>query len=306
MVETIELRDIRVFLTLADELHFGRTAERLGCTASRVSQTIRLLETRLGAALFDRTSRSVRLTPLGEQLVRTSGPAYAQFEKALTEAHEAAHGVAGTLRLGMYSPVVGGAHLVDIIKTFEERHPACSVQVIDTGFRGDQFEWLRRGDLDVLAMRLPVSNPDVVIGPVLSHEDRVIAVATNHALAREQSITLEDLGDCVATDCPTLPRELMDAFVPETTSTGRKIVRRNVWTLQEAITLVALGEVVHPTVRSFADYHGQPGITIVPISDLPASETALMWLRANTSANVTAFADAATAICGSAGTRRSP
>jgi DNA-binding transcriptional LysR family regulator len=65
MRPALELREIRAFLTLAEELHFGRTAERLELTPSRVSQTIRTLETRVGGRLFERTSRRVRLTTTG-------------------------------------------------------------------------------------------------------------------------------------------------------------------------------------------------------------------------------------------------
>ena len=68
MWQTVELREIRVFLTLTEELHFGRTAERLGLTQSRVSQTLRALERSLGDRLVDRTSRRVTLTPAGERL----------------------------------------------------------------------------------------------------------------------------------------------------------------------------------------------------------------------------------------------
>src|SRR5215207_8768024 len=104
MWSSVGLREIRAFLTLAEELHYGRTAERLGVTPSRVSQTIRLLETRVGGKLFDRTSRRVRLTPLGERLRDDAAPAYEQLRRAYAAAQEIATGVAGTLRLGMYTP----------------------------------------------------------------------------------------------------------------------------------------------------------------------------------------------------------
>jgi DNA-binding transcriptional LysR family regulator len=64
----VELREIEMFLALAEELHFGRTAERLYVSQSRVSQVIQLMETRVGGRLFERTSRRVQLTPLGAQL----------------------------------------------------------------------------------------------------------------------------------------------------------------------------------------------------------------------------------------------
>src|SRR5215216_7183364 len=103
-------------------------------TPSRVSQTIRVLETRVGGKLFDRTSRRVRLTPLGERLRDDVAPAYEQLHRAYADAHEIATGVAGTLRLGMYTPVLGGPHLLDIVKIFQTRHPDCRVQLIEDGF----------------------------------------------------------------------------------------------------------------------------------------------------------------------------
>jgi DNA-binding transcriptional LysR family regulator len=76
MWETIELRELRVFVTLAEELHFGRSAERLGLTQSRVSQSLRELEAKLGGRLVYRTSRRVELTPLGERFRADALPVY--------------------------------------------------------------------------------------------------------------------------------------------------------------------------------------------------------------------------------------
>src|SRR6266567_894563 len=70
MWRDIELRELRIFLVLADELHFGRTAERLGISQPGVSEAVRVLESRLGVKVFDRTTRRVRLTPAGEGLRR--------------------------------------------------------------------------------------------------------------------------------------------------------------------------------------------------------------------------------------------
>ena len=77
MWQDVELRDLRVFLTLADELHFGRTAQQLGISQPGVSEAVRVLESRLGVRVFDRTSRRVRLTPAGERLRRDLAPALA-------------------------------------------------------------------------------------------------------------------------------------------------------------------------------------------------------------------------------------
>jgi DNA-binding transcriptional LysR family regulator len=293
MWSSVELREIRAFLVLSEELHFGRAAERLELTPSRISQIMRTLETRLGGRLFDRTSRRVALTPLGEQLLRSAGPVYEELERALRETHETALAVAGTLRLGMYTPVNGGPHLSEIVKTFEARHPGCRVLVTDTGFARQQLDWLREDDLDVLAMRLPIDEPDVTIGPILSSEERVLALATGHPLAGRESVGLDDLAGYAVADVRTLPRKFMDAFIPPRTPSGKRLRRIKVRTMAESIRRVALGETVHPTVGSLLDYSHHPGVTSVPIDGMPASKTALVWLTASGSAKIEAFARAA-------------
>jgi DNA-binding transcriptional LysR family regulator len=85
-IMAVEGGELRALLTLADEYHFARTAERLGLTPSRASQLIRKLETRIGAPLFDRTSRRVQLTPVGSQLCRELRPVYDQIANAKTTA----------------------------------------------------------------------------------------------------------------------------------------------------------------------------------------------------------------------------
>jgi DNA-binding transcriptional LysR family regulator len=288
----LELRELRTFLTLAEELHYGRTAERLGVTTSRVSQTIRLLETRVGGKLFERTSRRVSLTPLGEHLCSGVAPAYEQLHQAYTEAHEIATGTAGTLRLGMYSPIAGGPYLVEIVKTFQTRHPDCRVQLIETVLGRDQLEWLRHDEADLIAMRLPFDHPDVVIGPVLSREERVVLVAEDNALAERESVSYEELAGYTVPDSRTLPREMMDAFIPPVTPSGRRLQRVDVHSTSEIVMRVAAGEVVHPTVRSFLAHFPGDGVKAIPIRDLPPSETVLIWLQANRSVKIDAFARA--------------
>jgi DNA-binding transcriptional LysR family regulator len=309
MWTTVELRGIRTFLALAEELHFGRTAERLSVTPSNVSQTIRTLEAQTGGRLFDRTSRRVRLTPLGEQLQASARPAYEQLEHAFTTTREAAVGVGGTLRLGMYSPVSGGPHLVRIISAFRQRYPRCEVRIVDIGLDRNPLDWLRDDETDMLATRLPISDADVAVGPVLARESRIVAVASTHPLAERESICAEDLADYAVSDVPSMPRETIDAFIPPRTPSGRLLRRIPFRSTTEPLVRVALGEVVHPTVPSYLDHHRHPGVVAVPIRDLPPSETALVWLRANHSPKLQAFVRTAAdtlAQAGSAGTSPPP
>lgn len=94
----LERYELEAFLTLAEELHFGRTAERLGVSTGRISQTVKKLERRVGTPLFARTSRSVHLTPVGQRLYEDLLPAYRQLRTALERATDAGRGFHGVLR----------------------------------------------------------------------------------------------------------------------------------------------------------------------------------------------------------------
>jgi DNA-binding transcriptional LysR family regulator len=278
---------------VAEELHFARAAERLQINASRVSQLIRELEAKLGYQLFERTSRRVRLSALGRQLQTEVGPAYRGLLRKLAFVRESARGVAGVIRLGMYTPINGGPYMLEIIRTFESRHPDCKVALIDTGWARDQLDWLRDDDADVLALRLPVNSPDVAVGPILSREPRVLAVAIDHPLATRDSVSLEDLVPYTVPDVPSLPPEMMELLMPPRTAGGQRFKRVQLRSISEAMMRVASRETVHPTVPSFVTYHRHPGVTAIPIRDLPNSETALVWLATNRSPKVQAFVGAA-------------
>lgn len=92
---SLDARELEAFLALADELHFGRAGERLYVSQSRVSQLLRSLESKVGARLVDRTSRRVRLTPLGEQLLAGLRPAFDAIVETIEEVREVARGVGG-------------------------------------------------------------------------------------------------------------------------------------------------------------------------------------------------------------------
>jgi DNA-binding transcriptional LysR family regulator len=127
----VELREIEVFLVLSEELHFGRTAERLHLSQSRVSQSIQAMESRVGGALFERTSRRVRLTALGAQLCDGLRPGFDQIRRAVAEARDTACGPSGELRIGLLTLAAGGAAFDTLVGGFEQRFPACRVEVLE-------------------------------------------------------------------------------------------------------------------------------------------------------------------------------
>ena len=290
MWEQVELREVRIFLVLSEELHFAHAAQRLGLTQSRVSQVLRELERKLGGQLLSRTSRRVTLTPMGEQLLADAEPLYAQLSTVLERTETGNHSLVGQLRLGLLGANSSGPRLDEVIKTFERRHPQTELLVSEVFFT-DPLGSLRRGEIDMLATRLPLRQADLVVGPVLAHEPRVLAVADEHPLAQRAQVSLEDIAAYEVAPITDTPKELIDTVVPRRTPSGRPIRRlaRRPNTPHEVTALVARGRIVHPTVPSFAKYYGQPGITYVPIVDMPPVKTGLVWTRRSSNPRLRAF-----------------
>jgi DNA-binding transcriptional LysR family regulator len=282
MWQTVDLRELRLFLTLAEELHFGRTAEKLRLTPSRVSQSLRELEHKLGAQLVHRTSRRVQLTPYGQQFRRNIGPAVKQLDGVLEQSNAAARSLEGTLRLGLMSGPAGGPHLVEIIGAFEELHPECSVEVVQLSWDAP-FGPLRENDVDLMASWVPLRQPDLVVGPTLTRQPRILAVASAHPLADRDSVDVEELADAPVVRFDNWPNELHDALFPLRTPAGRPIPGRRIpvgeRTPFELAVRVARGELVFPTVASAVPYMGELDLAFVPITGMPLFRSALVWRR---------------------------
>lgn len=287
----VELKDIEIFLVLADELHFGRTAERLYVSQSRVSQTIRVLETRIGGRLFERTSRRVELTPVGERLRAALRSPYDQIHRAFAAARTAAGGITGALHISLLSAVAGGPAFSEITRAFAERCPGCEVIVFEA-FPGEVLARLRRGELDVLAHWLPLAEPGLTIGPLLMREERALVVPRDHPLAVRGEAAVEDLADLVVPDeAGIVPEETLVALCPRSTPSGRPIPRGAVeGRVAEVLSLVARGELVYPTTESLSRYYTHPGVTVIPLLGLAPLESALVWPTDRETPAVSAFA----------------
>jgi DNA-binding transcriptional LysR family regulator len=311
MWEGVELREVRVFLTLAEELHFARTAERLGLTKSRVSQSLRELEAKLGGQLVHRTSRSVSLTPLGTRFRDGVAPAYAELTGVFERTRAANVELTGTARVGLLTAPAAGPHLIPICRAFERRHPPCRAEVEELPIN-DPFESLRRGEVDLLATWLPHGQSDLVVGPTLTREPRVLAVALDHPLAHRDQVSVEDLAGYRVFPMEFLfPTEMAEVLVPRKTPSGRPITRARFAFGEhghldrsrantELSYLVARGEVVHPTVAGVAEYWGHPDTVYIPITNMPPVRSALVWPRRRASRTARAFVEVAREVLRSA------
>jgi DNA-binding transcriptional LysR family regulator len=288
----MELRDIEIFLTLAEELHFGRTAERLHVSQARVSQAIGKQERRLGVALFDRTSRRVSLTPVGRRLREDLQQAVDLLQAGLARAEAVGPGRGQTLRLGVFGHA--GHELGPLVDAFRTRYPGSDVQFGEVN-GSDPFTALRTGEHDAHVLWLPVAEPDLTVGPTVLTTGRVLAVSAHHPLAERGTASLEDLADNHVVDLgPEAPDYWVASMVPTRTPLGRRIPRGPAArTFHEILSLVAAGHCVHPLGEIAARYNRPPGIAFLPLHDAPTLQWALTWRSNNDSPAIRALSQTA-------------
>jgi len=288
--DVIEMREIEAFLAVADELHFGRAAERLLLSPSRISQLVRQLEGRIGVALFERTTRQVRLTAIGTQLASDLRRAYADLTGAVSAARAAAQGLEGTVRVGYLTHCEDDA-FVRLVARFRAAFPACQVAMIDvTGT--ELHDALRSGQIDVELGRFHQEPPgDVHQGPVMSREDWVLGVARDHPLADRDELSVEELAVYPVFGIPdALTGRLHNPLYPATTPRGLPITYRGIArTLAEVLAMVARQQNVFPTSTSFPTYYRHPGVVFVPLHGWPQGTRTLLWRAQGNNALVSAF-----------------
>lgn len=191
----MELRQIRYFLMVAEELNFTRAAERLHMAQPPLSQQIKALESELGFSLFSRTTRKVELTSAGRYLYERFPGIFDQTTRVVAEAREISTGARGVVRIGF----VGSASydvLIVVVKYLRQELPDIRVHVETELLTPHIEERLRRKELDLGVIRPPVTGDDTVVD-MLRKDPFVLALPKDHPLSAEPDpIDISDLWDC--------------------------------------------------------------------------------------------------------------
>jgi DNA-binding transcriptional LysR family regulator len=286
----IDIGEVEAFLAAAEELHFGKAAERLHLSPSRVSQLIKRLESRVGTSLFERTTRRVALTPVGDRLRRDLLHVYDDLGSALRRARAAGQGLDGTVRVGYLTHCADEA-FTSLVAEFRRQYPDCDVATIDvTG--SDYLLALRDDNVDLLLGRFGDDLPDDVCkGTVITREDWVLGIARDHPLAGHDVVSVEELGVHPVFGVPDpLTGRLHNPLYPQTTPGGLPIPRHGVArTFAEVLGLVARKEIVFPTGASFPTYYGHPEVVFVPLHGWPLASRTLIWRAHGNNPRVRAF-----------------
>ena len=189
----IDLRQLRQFIAIAEELHFHRAAERLNMSQPPLSATVRRLEEEIGAELLERGNRVIRLTPAGKALLEHARLTVEQADLAVAAARDAAAGRVGTLRLTYVGSAMYG-RLANVVRAFRRTYPNVRLELREAT-TATQVMALREGASD-LAVLLPPLPDDTGLRMSPFDEDRfAIALPAAHPLASKADVALADLAN---------------------------------------------------------------------------------------------------------------
>jgi len=294
MTTSIDLRVWRQFLAVAEELHFGRAATRLHMTQPPVTQAIAQLEKAIGARLFDRTRRSVALTPAGEALVPEVRDLLARAQALPARARAAAAGEVGRVRLAFVS-TIGFEQLPAWVREFRALCPEVALELVEA--TGDvQLEALARGEIDAgLMLHSPGFAPPGLAHLGVAMESLVLAVPSQHPLAQANELALDAV---LAEPLVAFPRRILpsvyDAILALYHGVGRvPDVAQEAIQMQTIVNLVSggLGVAWVPesvtqfrragvVYRTAAEFAAAPGRRRTALA-LPGGETSLGWPAAS-------------------------
>jgi DNA-binding transcriptional LysR family regulator len=279
----LDMRKLRYFVAVAEELNFGRAAERLHIAQPVLSRQIRSFEAELGAQLFVRDSRGTRLTGAGTQLLADARFLLAE-SKALQKRLSGVAEPAVTVTVG----VMPGLLATAAAAKFEAGHPSRRAVVVQVGWT-DQVDVVRRGEVDVVYAREPIDHHGLGTAPLLE-EPRVVVLPAVDPLAKRRSVRLKDLASKrLLQDPATLP-EWYAIATPEHRRAGQ-----TAHTVEEKLELVAAqgGFVILP--RSTTAFYRRPDVRVLPINGVSPSQVTLIWDAATDSPARDAFVSAALA-----------
>ena len=292
----VHVQQIECLLMLSEELHFGRTAERLGYSPSRASQLVSALERRVGVRLVERTSRRVALTRFGQQFVEEVRPAYENLANTFLRARDRAmRGALRELRIGFHGSV--HEQVAEAFRLLRAEH-GVTVALSEIPL-GSPFSDVLAGRLDASLVELPVHESELTVGFRFPPQDQFLAVAAAHPLVEEGTgaqgrVHVEELaGIDLLRPAGDAPGYWMAARVPPTTPSGRPITSTtSVHTVQEGLALVAAGTHAMLACRPLAEGITRGDLRCLMVDGLAeSSQLGLIWRTDGAVPQLTALAE---------------
>lgn len=276
----MDSKDVRTFLAVAEELHFGRAAERLHMAQPPVSRTIRALEDELGVALFKRDTRNVQLTNAGQELVQPARDIMEAFRRATRIVQAAGRGETGLVRIA-YAGASTQVMVGRLARESREALPGIVLELQSQNFAQPAMARVLTGEVDIALGRWD-HIPAGVVTRVLATEDLVLAVPAHHPLAAQKQCSITEFADeHFITLAPHPGSVLGDRFRKLCHSGGFEPdvvqIAPDTWT---AISLVSAGVGCSLTVSTVANNVNDPNVSFITVTNpTEPVELCMAWLE---------------------------
>jgi DNA-binding transcriptional LysR family regulator len=284
----LDLRLVEYFVAVAEELHFGRAAQRLHIAQPSLSHQIRRLEQQLGVTLLLRTSRRVALTEAGQALLVEGRRLLAQSQRVTRTVRAAS---TETITVGFYGSAASQI-LPGLLRAFAQTHPHVEVSVRELLL--DRIDELLTGGVDVAFTRLLPGQADVEV-EVIGSEPRFVALPVSHPLAARPHVCFEDLRAQSFITNPVVESAVAPRrWLAEQTRhglPGRAAARAA--SIQEILTLVAAGKGACLVPRSVARHYPRRDVVYIEVTDADPAVVSVAWPRGGVRPVVDAFIEMA-------------
>ena len=276
----LDLRKLRYFVAVAEELNYRRATERLHLAQPVLSRQIRALEKELHAQLFTRDSKGTQLTDAGHQLLTDAAMVLANAEAAQLRVARAARGTV-TFTVGF----MPGLTVTEPVRALGAAHPEIGVEVLRTDWT-NQVSVLHDGRADIGYVRMPVDLAGLQSLPLFT-EARVAVLPTSHRLAGKEKVSIHDLADDHLLQHPDAVPEWQS--VATELRNGRRSTFVDARSVEVKLERVASGRGFSVLPESTASYYQRPDVAWMPITDIPDNEVRLAWVSARRSPLIAEF-----------------
>jgi DNA-binding transcriptional LysR family regulator len=278
----LDLRKLRYFVAVAEQLHFGRAADQLYIAQPVLSRQIRAFEKELGVQLFERDKRSTELTSAGAQLLLDARPLLANAHAARRRANIAARGEE-TFTVGF----MPGLIVTTEVRALTSLHPGLHIELVRTGW-DDQTEVIRDGRVDVSYVRLPVDIQGLDVRPLFG-DPRVVVLPVSHRLAGKEVVSISDLADEHLLQDPAAVPEWRD--VATEIREARRPSTPYYRSVEEKLEHVAACRGVIVLPLSTAKFYRRDDVTYAGVEDIGPNQVCLAWDSSRRSPLIAEFAD---------------
>lgn len=268
----MDINEIRCFLAVAEELHFGRAAERLHVAQPPLSRTIKQLERDLGTRLFDRNTRSVRLTSSGQALVDPAKEVLESLRRARAAVASADHGEVGTVRIA-FAGVSTHSLVARLARAVRSQRPGIELEMSSQNFAQPAMKRLLAGETDLALGRWDVI-PSDIDARVVMRDWLVVAVPDTHALAGAHRLSISQLSSDAFVSLPPYEGSVLPDRLRRMARAGGFVadVVQVAPDTQTALALVSAEVGSHLTLASVAGNVTDPHVVFIPLDEsVPAS-----------------------------------